>query len=875
MVDFMKMLLVVLSCIMCKAHVVQRKISYPHPPPQKYYRSGNFLLGVIVSQTLFVSAEITFTEEPTQSLFEDLIVVTKNYQHILALEFAIKVMNENPQILPNITLGFYIYDSYFTAKWTFFAAMQLTSQSERFVPNYKCGMQNTLAAVIGGLDSQTSFHVAITLDIYKIPQLIYGCAPVMNDNISGLSFYRMAPNEVRQYAGILSLLLHFRWIWIGVLTMDDDNGERFIRMVLPGFYERGICFAFIERIRDMNFVTDTNDILISGKRIHDKIMDSKANVLVAYGESHTMWYLRWLVYLSAVVPETATPKYKVWIMTAQIELNSVAYQRFWDTEMFHGTIAFAIHSNYLPEFQQFVETRSPSSNQEDGFIGDFWQQAFGCVFPSALVGEVDGDICTGEEKLDNLPGSFFEMSMTSHSYSIFNAVSAVAHALHAMYSSRPNNRGSENGRGLKFQKHQHWQLHQFLRGVSFNNSAGDYISFDQNGELVAGFDVINWIISPNQSFQRVKVGRMDSEAPLDQAFTINEDVIIWHSWFNQAQPLSLCNDNCYPGYSKKIREGQPFCCYDCIPCPEGKISSKKDMPDCYKCRDEYYPNKKQDFCIPRHISFLSYEEPLGISLAFIAFFFTFITGFVLGTFIRHHNTPIVIANNRNLTYTLLISLLFCFLCTLLFIGRPQNVTCLLRQIAFGIIFSVAVSCVLAKTIMVFLAFMAIKPGSSMRKWVGKSLGNSIVLSCSLIQAGICTAWIASSPPFPDVDMHSVMGEIVLECNEGSVTMFYSILAYMGFLAIVSFTVAFFARKLPDSFNEAKFITFSMLIFCSVWLSFVPTYLSTKGKNIVAVEIFSILASSTGLLICIFSPKCYIILLRSELNNKDQLIRRTC
>nr|XP_006009627.1 PREDICTED: vomeronasal type-2 receptor 26-like [Latimeria chalumnae] len=215
---------------------------------------------------------------------------------------------------------------------------------------------------------------------------------------------------------------------------------------------------------------------------------------------------------------------------------------------------------------------------------------------------------------------------------------------------------------------------------------------------------------------------------------------------------------------------------------------------------------------------------------------------VLCIFVQYQETPIVKANNYELSYCLLSALMLHFPCSLLFIGKPRT-KCILCQTAFGIIFAFSVSYVLAKTIMVIIAFKATKPNSNLMKWVGPKLPNSIVLACTVIQVVICVIWLAKSSPFPIENMKSHVGVIILECNEGSTTAFWCVLGYMGLLAIVSFIVAFLARNLLDNFNETKFITFNMLVFVSVWLAFIPAYLSTRGLYMVAVEIFTILASS--------------------------------
>ncbi|XP_040191891.1 vomeronasal type-2 receptor 26-like [Rana temporaria] len=287
-----------------------------------------------------------------------------------------------------------------------------------------------------------------------------------------------------------------------------------------------------------------------------------------------------------------------------------------------------------------------------------------------------------------------------------------------------------------------------------------------------------------------------------------------------------------------------------------------------KCPDDEWPNEKKDRCVPKLMEFLSYtDDPIVAAFSTVSILCFLLTGLILGIFIHYRDTPIVKANNRNLSYLLLVSIMLSFLCVFLFLGRPVDITCMLRVTSFGVIFSVAVSSLLAKSTMVCIAFKATKPGSPWRKWMGAKLPYCIICVFSLVQVIICVTWLSISPPFQDQDTHSNQGKIIIQCNEGSVIGFYSVLGYMGLLAAVSFIIAFLARTLPDSFNEAKYITFSMLVFCSVWIAMIPAYLSTRGKYMVAVEVFAIMASSTGLLGCIFFHKCYIILFRPDLNTK--------
>ncbi|CAL8346956.1 unnamed protein product [Arctogadus glacialis] len=657
------------------------------------------------------------------------------------------------------------------------------------------------------------------------------------------TFFRTIPSDQFQADALAKLVKYFGWTWIGTVHSNSDYGNNGMASFLRAAHKEGICVEYSESF-------NRNDPASKIQQVADVIRRSTAMVVVLFTATGDLKFL-----LEELTQNPSPPRQwigsEAWVTDPEVQSFRICA----------GAIGFAIPQSVIPGFREYIMDLSPAKVAASHLLTKFWEGAFNCKLKKPGLVE---KVCDGTEDLQKLQNPYTDTSQLRITNMVYKAVYAIAHAVHNIVCKKINSTVQCD----RFIKIEPMQVLDQLKMVNFSRN-GYHVSFDNNGDPVAFYELINWQQNRKGDLEFVTVGNYDESLSPGQKFTIKRE-IRWTDSSTQV-PVSICSDSCPPGTRKVLQKGKPICCYDCVPCAEGGISNTSDSSDCLSCHKEFWPNAEKTLCLPKPVEFLSFHEVLGIILTSFSVGGACLTIVTAIVFFHHRYTPIVRANNSELSFLLLFSLTLCFLCSLTFIGRPSDWSCMLRHTAFGITFVLCISCVLGKTIVVLMAFKATLPGSNIAKWFGPTQQRMTVVSFTFVQVLICIIWLVLRPPFSIRNLTTYNEKIILECALGSAIGFWAVLGYIGLLAVFCFVLAVLARKLPDNFNEAKLITFSMLIFCAVWIAFIPAYISSPGKFTVAVEIFAILSSSFGLIFCIFVPKCFIILFRPEKNTKKNVM----
>uniref|UniRef100_A0A8C9UX76 Olfactory receptor C family, r1 n=1 Tax=Scleropages formosus TaxID=113540 RepID=A0A8C9UX76_SCLFO len=791
-----------------------------------------------------VLQDVTYTRPP--EVINCISFQARPLRWAMAMVFAVEQINRDPWLLPGVSLGYRILDSCSKHPWALGGGLSLVSGG-----GHNCSQVVGVPVIIGDASSTQSITLSTTLGPLGVPMVSYqaSCACLSN-RLQFPNFFRTIPSDFYQSRTMAQLVRRFGWTWVGAVAVNNDYGLLGVQVFSEEVKAAGVCLAFFETFSRETLASDL-------PRLVRVIRESEARVVIIFA---------WYTDAGALLAELARCN-----VTNRVFLASEA----WSTSdsllqdpalasIGRGVLGIAVRAAPIPGLEQYLRGVRPSQYPGSAVLRSLWEETFGCS-PSE-AGHKLLPPCGGMETLQTVQSTFVDTSQLRITYNVYLAVYAVAHALHNLLAcSRESTpyRKPQCGLGQNIEPR---QLLHYLDKVHFTTQLGQDFYFE-GGDSQVVYDIVNWQASLDGLLQYTTVGHV--EGPY---LILNDSAIVWPSG-RDTVPQSICTEPCHPGTRKATRKGEPICCFDCLPCADGEISNSTGAVHCDRCPPAFWSNAHHNECIARQVDFLSFDDSMGITLMGVSVSGAFVTVAVGAVFLYHRHTPLVRANNSELSFMLLLALALCFLCALLFVGRPSPWSCKAQHLAFGVSFVLCLSCILVKTIVVVMAFRSTRPGAHAVKWFGLVQQRASVLFFTCIQAAICTAWLSLSPPHPHTNTGLQGSKVILECTVGSALGFGCVLGYIGLLAAVCFLLAFLARKLPDNFNEAKFITFSMLIFCAVWVAFVPAYVSSPGRYTVAVEIFAILASASGLLFCIFAPKCYIIVLMPENNTKKFLMGR--
>ncbi|KAK7810133.1 hypothetical protein U0070_026537 [Myodes glareolus] len=778
----------------------------------------------------------------------------RGFRWMKAMIHTIKEINERTDILPNHTLGYQIFDTCYTVSKTIESTFTLLTGQEEYQPNIRNSTGKYLVGIIGAGGSSLSVAALRILSLYDMPQVGYtSSSSILSDKFQFPSYYRTIPSDKIQSEAMVNLIQHFGWVWVGAIVADDDYGKYGVKSFREKMESAHLCVAFSETIPKVY----SNEKMQNAVKA---VKTSTARVIVLFTSDIDL-----SPFVLEMVHHNITDR--TWIASeAWVTSALIAKPEYFP--YFGGTIGFAIPRTVIPGLKEFLYDVHPSKDPSDILTIEFWQTAFNCTWPNSSVPynvdhrvnmtgkedrlyDMSDQLCTGEEKLEDLKNTYLDVSQLRITNNVKQAVYAMAYALDRLSRCDLPEEEKAYTPCSHIPDYDPFNLMAYLRLLEFTSHDGRKMQFNRLGDQKSGhYDILNWQIDDAGEVAFVKVGEYK---------------------FQESNFQIQYVQNCvHRGPGKGFFTGNRIAALIASHVLMDMCQRKKvemGQRECDPCGEDDWSNAQKNKCVPKEVEFLAYEEALGFTLVILSILGALVVLAATVVYVIHRHTPLVKANDRELSFLIQMSLVITVLSSLLFIGKPSNWSCMARQVTLALGFCLCLSSILGKTISLFFAYR-ISISKTRLISMHPIIRKLIVLVCVLGEIVVCSAYLVLEPPrmFKNIEPQNV--KIIFECNEGSIEFLCSIFGFDVLLALLCFLTTFVARQLPDNYYEGKCITFAMLVFFIVWISFVPAYLSTKGKFKVAVELFAILASSYGLLGCIFLPKCFIILLRPKRNTDE-------
>ncbi|XP_035536365.1 LOW QUALITY PROTEIN: extracellular calcium-sensing receptor-like [Morone saxatilis] len=439
-------------------------------------------------------------------------------------------------------------------------------------------------------------------------------------------------NSTDLLPALAQLVKHFGWTWVGAIRTNDDYGNNGMATFTETAQQLGICLEYSVSF----FRTDPPEKV---QKIIDIIKASTSKVIVTF-LSH--------MDIDILIHEMSLHNLTgyQWVGTEAwiFDFQTAAMDRH---HILDGAIGLFIPKAHVSGMREFIlDVKSLNSSSNELFT-EFWETLFSCKFKQSKSSAENQRECTGDEDLIGVQNSYTDMSLMPIFYNVYKGVYAVAHALHNILSCNKT-----CNRKVQLDP---FMILQHIKKIKFKTKEGDEVYFNEYGDPAAKYEIINWQPTENGIVDFVTVGLYDASLPADKQLNLQNKSLIW-AQNSQQVPVSVCSEKCRPGTRKVLQKGKPICCYDCIRCAEGEISNITDSITCVRCDPEFWSNERRDACVNKEAEFLSYEEIMGALLTAASLFGTCMTAVVAFIFFRYRKTPIVRANNSELSFLLLFSL---------------------------------------------------------------------------------------------------------------------------------------------------------------------------------------------------------------------------
>lgn len=810
------------------------------------FTKGDFIIGGL-SPVHFSPTEAEEQQNPNSFTCQGLLN-TRGFEAVEAMLFTMDMLNEGPLadiVLPNITIGMDIKDTCGSADYAVRESLNFPFIRNAHVQECsgtKPPDENVQTiAVVGAAYSGVSMAVTNLCGLFYVPVVSYAStSSLLSNKVRFGYFLRTVPNDMLQAKVMADLVRAMKWNYVITLASNSEYGRSGIEAFKHALASFGnsydVCIPVDER-----FTKRSTDLEF--EKIFRKMKaNPKARVVILFAQLHDADILidkfRKHKYM-------AKEKY-VWVGSdAWADSQQVLKG---NEDILRGMFGVVPEVVHIQEFDKYFTNFNDKRRKRNP-----WMREYEYL-------KVAHNPAFYRHTFKHYPKAQFVM----------DAVLAIAYALHNMLGCQPRKDCS-----TKISKKLRQQdFLNYLESVRFAGKSREYFSFNELGDAIGVYDIHHLKLGGG-NYEVVKAGKWGarecdvfgtntSKSPcLDLDMKMVKDNLKNHT--EKGIPFSTCSKTCPPGFHKNPEKNHAKCCWECRPCSGNAITNQSNMDDCTPCPRGYWANHNHSGCELIEPTSLHWSDTLGLIILGISGAGILAVICTFAIYYIYRETPVVRASSKELCYILLLGIAWCYVTPIVFIVDRTDQVCRAIPFVTGLCPSLIAGTLLTKTNRISRIFNRKLMKTGTPSFLSRKWQLLMVICLAVVECLIGGGCVLFNETGSRLLISETKKEVWKQCI-GLPNICTAIWwVYNAGLALTCTYQAFRTRKLPENYNEAKFITFTMVITCIVVTIFIPTYIGTQGIYRATITCFVFIIGGSSTLCCMFVPKLYIILWRPEKN----------